>query len=165
MDGELTFGQAMTFALGLASRMGPDFRLHLFLFIGAASRRFLMLGGNDRFDIPANVEIPDDLHLPRVQERDKIVHNPVRDVLVKDFLVTEAVNIELQRLQLHTPLVRNILDMNRREIGKTTSWTNAGEFGTMKLDCVFAMCGAIRESFQLIVFNRNLSVQTLVTHN
>ncbi len=93
-----------------------------------------MLGSDHSLDVAAHVEVADDLHLPGIQKLDQIIHDSIRNILVKDLLIAETVDVELKRFKLYTPLVRNILDMDCSEVRESTAWTNAGEFGTMKLD-------------------------------
>ena len=123
-----------------------------------------MAGGHDRLDVAADVEIPDHLDLPGVQELDEVVQYPVGDVLVEDMLVAKAVDVELEGLQFHAPLVGNVFNVDGREIGETTAWTNAGEFGTMKFHGVFALTSAVGESLQLIVFNGDFTVKAILGH-
>jgi len=57
-----------------------------------------------------------DLHPARLQERHQVVQDAVHRSLVEDLLVSEPVDVELERLELDQLAVGNIPDVNRREI-------------------------------------------------
>src|SRR4051812_47491314 len=68
---------------------------------GASPRRLLVRRGDRGRDAAARRERADDPAARRLARRHEVVEQAVDDRLVKDALVAVALQIELQRLQLH----------------------------------------------------------------
>src|SRR4051812_1593236 len=103
---------------------------------------------NDRFDVSPNIEVADDLHLPGVQQLHEIIENDVHDVLVEDPAIAILIDVELEALQLHAPVARNVLDEHRGEIRKARGRTDTGELRARKLHGVAADLDSILEAHQ-----------------
>ena len=58
-------------------------------------------GANHGFNIPAHVEIADDFHFPRIEQRDQVVEHDIDDVFVEDALVAILIDVELETLELN----------------------------------------------------------------
>ena len=63
-------------------------------------------GGHGLGDAAAGAEGGDDLHVARLRDRGQVVEDRVGDVLVEDAFVAEALQVELEALELDAELVR-----------------------------------------------------------
>ena len=81
----------------------------------------------------------------------QIIQNFVCHCLVKDSLVTVALQIEFKRLKLNTNFVWAVFKVNSCKVRLTGYWANAGEFVTDVLDDVGSTC-RVRKSFNLSHF-------------
>lgn len=107
-----------------------------------------------RVDVAAHVEVRNHFDLMRVEERDEIVGDDVRYVFVKHALVAKLVDVELQALEFHAPLVGLVLDVDRGEIGESRFGTQASKLGSRELNRIFAFLGSIREALELSFFDQ-----------
>src|SRR5437763_3217176 len=74
------------------------------------------LRGDDRLDAPTNVEVTRHLHPSRFARRGKIIEDAVHGAFVKNSIVSEAPQIELEALELQAEPIRDVVDENRSEI-------------------------------------------------
>ncbi len=103
---------------------------------------------DDRLDVAANAEIAHDCHFPWVEKIHQIVEDPIRNIFVKDSLVTKLVQIKLEAFQFHAPIFRNVLDLNGGKVGETRGRTNAGEFRASEIYGVTAHSGPVRKTHE-----------------
>ena len=97
----------------------------------------------------ANVELADHRHLTRTTRGNQIIENPVDDGFVESALIAKGPEIEFERLQLDTELVRNVFDFDGRKIGLPGARAHTGEFRTLHVDLIIALRPGIRKGFQL----------------
>ena len=84
-------------------------------------------GANHGFNIPAHVEITDDFHFPRIEQRDQVIEHDIDDVFVEDALVAILIDVELETLELDAPFAWDVLDMESSEVRKTGCRADTGE--------------------------------------
>ncbi len=118
-----------------------------------------MRGGDHRFDPAAKIEVPDDLHPLRLHCHYQVVENPVHGSLVKNPVVPEAPQVELQALELDADFGWYIRDPDDPEIRSSTGEqrellritlyaakrTERCELVAVHVDFVIAICVGIRE--------------------
>jgi hypothetical protein len=114
-------------------------------------RRFArrMRSGYGGMNSAANVEIADHRHLTRTTCGNQIIENPVDDGFVESALIAKGPEIEFERLQLDTELVRDIFDFDGRKIGLPGARAHTGEFRTLHVDLIIALRPRVRKGFQL----------------
>ena len=95
-----------------------------------------MFDGDDSPDPATNVPVADDLHPTRIDGRDNVVEDPVRDVLLEGALVPVRPEIELEGLEFDTQFVGDVFDVEVCEIGLAREWAEAGELGRFEGDGV-----------------------------
>ena len=96
----------------------------------------------------ADVESPNDNHFSRLEDLSQIVANRVHDALVKDSLVAEGEEIELEAFHLDAQLVGHVADGDGGEIGLAGHGAEAGEFGEDKFDLIIAAGARVFKDFQ-----------------
>src|SRR6185436_12424978 len=74
-----------------------------------------------RLDAPAHVEVARDTHPSGRRTRREVVEDPIDHALVKNPLIAEAPEIQLQALQFDAHSVWHIRDRDRREIRSTAA--------------------------------------------
>ena len=97
-----------------------------------------MRGSNDRLNVSTDGKVANYFDLPRIQEFNQIIQNPIRDVFMKDLFLAKRINIEFQGLEFDAPLIWYIGDIDRRKVWISTARTNAGEFGAGKFYSIFS---------------------------
>ncbi len=68
---------------------------------------------------------------PRLYDGHKVVHDSVRDRLVKNALVAKSLQVHFQAFQLDAQLVGYVSEDDRPEIGLPRFWANRGKLGTV----------------------------------
>jgi len=101
-------------------------------------------------DAAAGRESADDAAANWPACRHKIIEHTINKRFIKHALVAVALEIELERFQLHAQRARRVGEGERAEIGLAGLGTETGEFGTNDFDCIVASGLGIGESFQLL---------------
>ena len=86
----------------------------------------------------ADGEVADHRHRSRLENGHQIIQDRIRDGFVKNSLVSEREEIQLQAFHLNAQSIRDILDRDRREIRLMRHGADAGELGEDELDLVIA---------------------------
>src|SRR5262249_34429868 len=102
-------------------------------------------------DAAAHRELADDLHAARPDRGHQVVEDPVGHRLVEGALVPVAPKIELERLELHAELVRNVVDPDRREVGLPGERAGARELRAIEPDLVVALGPRIRKGLDVFL--------------
>src|SRR5438309_9894935 len=93
-----------------------------------------MFGGDDGLDVAPHVEITPDSHPCWRRDPNEVVEDGVDGSLVEHMAVAEAVDVELERLELHDVLRGHILDSNRGKVRKSRTRAETGEFWAIVAD-------------------------------
>lgn len=96
---------------------------HLFVF----GSRFAVVGVRVDRDAAAWGEFAPDFNEARVHQLDQVVHDNVHAVLVEIPMITEAEQVELERLAFNHFDIGNIAYINRCKVGLTRNRAQAGE--------------------------------------
>src|SRR5690554_3132363 len=91
---------------------------------------------HDRMQAAADVEVADNGRPAWVDRGDQVVEDLVGDLLVEGALVAVRPEVQLERLQLHDLLVRDIADGDRGEVGLAGYRADASELRRRDLDLV-----------------------------
>src|SRR5262249_9052970 len=67
---------------------------------------------------------------------DQIAQDAIHRALVKDAHLAVAVDVKLERLELHAARPRLVVDVNDPEVGKTAAGTERGPLRAGKLDVI-----------------------------
>jgi hypothetical protein len=103
----------------------------------------------DRFsDAASGAEGGFDFHEPRLDDGDQVVHDFIGDVLVEDSLVAEALQVDLQALELDAFFVGRVGDRDGAEVGLAGLRADRGELGRDDFDLVIAGGKLVFECFQ-----------------
>jgi hypothetical protein len=94
-------------------------------------------GPHDGLDISADVEVAFDFDAQRIAGSDEVFQDDIDNVLVEDLHASERVDVELQTLQLDTPLVGYVLESNGGEVRKIGERTDGGELRDLEIDLDF----------------------------
>src|SRR5262249_54550233 len=89
---------------------------------------------HSRRDAAARCEGPDYLAPPRPARGHEIVEQLIHRVLVKNAPITIAVQIQLERLQLHAQVRRRVAEGDGAEVGLACHGAKTGELGTHDLN-------------------------------
>ena len=87
-------------------------------------------------------------HPPGAGDRNEIVEDQIRHMLVKGPMVTIPLQVELQGLQLHADPIGDIGDREGPEIGLARLGADRGELRTDRLDLVISIGELIGEGLQ-----------------
>ena len=117
-----------------------------------------MANPNNSVDIAAGIEISFKLHPHRIGRRHQVIEDSVGHLFMGDRTVAVAVDIELDRLELHHPRTGLIDQAQHREIGITRERALAGEFGQLNRDLIRPPGSWVLEGNQLSVSNGTLAV-------
>src|SRR5690606_38952757 len=98
-----------------------------------------------------DVELGREPQVPRVEGGHEVVGYRVRDGLMERAFITVAPDIELQRFQLHAEPVRNVLEMQRREVGLPRFRAQTRELGYPDPDRVIAFGLGIRKRLERLL--------------
>jgi len=98
----------------------------------------------------AHVEVADNGHFSRAACSNEIVENLVDDRFVISAFIAIGPQIKLQRLELDTEFIGNVIDSDGGKIRLTGARAHAGEFGAFHVDFVIALWPRIGENFQLL---------------
>ena len=107
-----------------------------------------MLGHDIGEDTAAYVELGREPHESRVQRRYQVIQDAIGDILVEVAFITERPDIELEALELYTPLVCDIVEIQHGEIRLPGFGAQAGEFGDFHVDVEIALWTRVIKSFQ-----------------
>ncbi len=86
----------------------------------------------------------------RLYDGQEVVHDSVRDRLVKDAFVAKSLQVHFQALQLDAVLVRNVGKDDRPEVGLPRFWADRRELGTMMFDGKIPRRAGVVKDFQLV---------------
>src|SRR5262249_7793071 len=103
-----------------------------------------------RGDSAAHGEIANDFHASRLGRGAQVVEDAVRDRLVEGALVAVAPQVELERLELDTKLIRHVLDPDAREVGLPRERAKARELRTIELDQVVPLRPGVGEGLEVL---------------
>src|SRR5262244_2338324 len=104
---------------------------------------------NDGLDAAAHPEVAHDLDPARRSRRHEVVEDAVRHVLVEGALVAIGPDVELDALELHQTLVRDVAHADGREVGLARLGAETGELGDLEGDLVVAIRMRIGHHLQL----------------
>src|SRR5215831_17645034 len=104
---------------------------------------------NDGLDAAAHPEVAHDLDPARRRRRHEVVEDAVRHVLVEGALVAIGPDVELDALELHQTLVRDVAHADGREVGLARLGAETGELGDLEGDLVVAIRMRIGHHLQL----------------
>ncbi len=79
-------------------------------------------------DATTRSELAPYLDVARVHQLDQIVHDDVDTILMEIAVIAEAEQVQLERFALYHFDVRNVTDIDRREVWLTGNRAQAGEF-------------------------------------
>ena len=94
------------------------------------------MGSNHGLDVSTNIKIPDHFDLVGIQKLYQVIHNSIGHVLMEYLIVSESIDIELQRLELDAELIRHIANADGGKIREAGSGANAGELRALKTDFI-----------------------------
>ena len=86
-----------------------------------------MTDTDDGVNVAAGVEVRFQLHPNRICGRHKVIEDAVGDLFMGDRLIAVAVDVELDRLELHYPRAWLVDQAQHREIGVAGEGAFAGE--------------------------------------
>src|SRR6266545_4858121 len=93
-----------------------------------------MRGADDCLDVSTDIEVAFNIGRYRVANTNKVFEDAIHNVFVKYLYRPERVYIQLERLQLYADFVRNIVDLNSREVWEIRERTDSRELGTGERD-------------------------------
>jgi len=105
--------------------------------------------GYEGMNIPAHIEISHHFDFTGIKQLDQVVGDDVGYVFVVDAFVAEFIDVELEALEFHAPVVGLVADEDGSKVRKPRLRTKAGELRTRKLDRILSLLGAIREALEL----------------
>lgn len=109
-------------------------------------------------DIAAGVEIGFQLHPNRISRRHEVIKDPVSHLFMGDRLDAVAVDVELDRLELHHPGPGLVNQAQHREIGVAGEGTLAGELGKLNRDLIGPSGPGVLEGDQFSFSDGTLAV-------
>jgi len=92
--------------------------------------------------------------LSRAETADKIVENLIRHAFVKNALVAELLQVQFEAFEFNAPLVRDVAERERPEVGLTGFRTDRCEFGTHNFDDVIPVRCWIWKDFKQFINGR-----------
>ena len=95
----------------------------------------------------AHIEVADHRHLARLTGGDQIVEDPVGHGLVKRAFIAVGPQIELERFEFETDLVRHVGDADGGEVGLAGPGADASKLGTLHIDFKIALRPRIGKGF------------------
>lgn len=104
------------------------------------------------------------LDVARLHQLDQVIHDDVDAILVEIPVISEAEEIQLERLALHHLDVRDIADIDRSKIRLSGDRAEAGEFRAVELDEVIPVRVLVVKGLQYtrivrVVVGRSLVAQ------
>lgn len=81
---------------------------------------------------------------------------------MEDLLVTEFIDIELERFELHAEFMWNVFDANGGKIWKARARTKAGELRAGELDRIAPHQRAIFKALELVIADGDFAVELLI---
>ena len=106
--------------------------------------------GDRRCDATAGSPSALQLGGARRDNRQKVVENSIRDVLVENAFVPKSLQVQLETLQLDALRVGNITEDECPKIGLTRFGANGGELRANDFDLIVSVGVGIIKAFQLI---------------
>jgi hypothetical protein len=108
-----------------------------------------VLGDDGGVDAAAHVEVRGQPHEAWLGDFDQVIQDAIGHRLVKGTFVTERPDVEFERLQFHTALIRHVFELERGEIGLTGLGTQAGELRHVDADGVIPRGHGVIEGFEV----------------
>ncbi len=110
-------------------------------------------------DVAAGVEIRLQLHPNRVGSSHQVIKDPIGHLLMRNRAIAVAVDVKLDRLELHNPRSRLINQAQNREIGITRKGTFTGELWQLDRHLVGTAGTGVVEADQLGFGNQPLAIE------
>src|SRR5438105_2649197 len=123
-------------------------RLPLQFIASIGNFRIGIFGPNSERDSAAGGELRDYGRLARRACFYEVVENAVRYCFVERALVSIRCEIKFERLAFDAQAIRDVIDVDSREIRLSRDWANRSEIVRFKMDPVIAARRGIRESLE-----------------
>lgn len=110
--------------------------------------RLAVFGDDGRENAAAYIELGGQTHEAGRRCGDQVIQNQVGHGLVKRPFITEAPHVEFEAFELHTLLIRDVVQNQRGEVGLSGFRTKACKFRDFHVNGEIALRCRVRKRFQ-----------------
>ncbi len=110
----------------------------------------MVFDGNDTADAATRPPVAFQFGIARLRDGDKIVEYSIGHVFVKNSLISESLEVQLEAFQFHAKLVRDVAKHQGTKVGLARFWANRGKLWTTNLDLIVSIRKTIVKNFQFI---------------
>ena len=118
-----------------------------------------MADAHNGVNVAARIEVGFQLHPHRISGLDQVIQDAVGDLFMGDRLIAVAVDVELDRLELHYPRTGLVNQAQHGKIGIAREGAFAGELGQLDRHLVGATGARVVKADQLGFGNGSLAVE------